>query len=113
MNDIPTLNAMPEGFRPLRLRLRPGGQTVDLHGPNLVLGRHSECDLRMPLPDVSRRHCRFVFSAGCWDVIDLGSLNGVHVNGARVQRITLHPGDHIRLGGLELDVEFPHAAAAA
>jgi pSer/pThr/pTyr-binding forkhead associated (FHA) protein len=106
MDDAQTLAAPPlPEFYPLRLRLRPSGQTLDLTKPDLLLGRHSEADLRMPLPDVSRHHCRFFYSAAGWEVIDLGSLNGVFVNGARVQRSALHAGDHIHLGGLEMEVE--------
>jgi pSer/pThr/pTyr-binding forkhead associated (FHA) protein len=78
---------------------------VDLTRPDLLLGRHSEADLRMPLPDVSRRHCRFVYSAAGWEVIDVGSLNGVYVNGDRVWRTMLHPGDRLRIGALEFRVE--------
>jgi len=66
----------------------------------------------MPLPDVSRRHCRFVYSAAGWEVIDLGSLNGVYVNGARVQRSLIQVGDLIRIGGMDLDVETPHEDVA-
>jgi len=102
--DETLIAAPPAEFRPLRLRIHPGGQFLDLTGPDLLLGRHSQADLRMPLPDVSRRHCRFVFSTAGWELIDVGSLNGVFVNGARVQRAMLRTGDHIRLGGLELEV---------
>jgi pSer/pThr/pTyr-binding forkhead associated (FHA) protein len=94
-----------DAFHPLRLRLHPGDHVVDLTQPDVLLGRHSEADLRMPLPDVSRRHCRFVYSAAGWEVVDLDSLNGVYVNGARVSRTTLHAGDQVRIGGLEFEVE--------
>ena len=75
-------------------------------------GRHSEADLRMPLPDVSRRHCRFVHSQAGWELIDLGSLNGVYVNGARVERAMLHPGDSVRICSLEFEVETPDRPAS-
>jgi pSer/pThr/pTyr-binding forkhead associated (FHA) protein len=104
MNDQTTLNQGAAPFEPLRLRLHPGGYVIDLTAPDLVLGRHSEADLRMPMPDVSRRHCRFVHSGGAWELIDLGSLNGVYVNGARVERATLHTGDNIRICGVEFEV---------
>jgi len=93
-------------FLPMRLRLHPGGHAIDLTHPDVLLGRHSEADLRMPQPDVSRQHCRFVYSDFGWQLIDLGSLNGVYVNGVRVRRaLVLRPGDHIRICGVELDVE--------
>jgi pSer/pThr/pTyr-binding forkhead associated (FHA) protein len=94
-------------FAPLRLRMHPGDHPIILTGPDVLLGRHSEADLRMPMPDVSRRHCRFVFTAAGWQLIDLDSLNGVYLNGARVRCAALHPGDHIRVGAVELNVEEP------
>ena len=72
----------------------------------MVLGRHSEADVRLPLPDVSRRHCRFVFSAGHWRVIDLGSLNGIYVNGEPVQQAELHHSDTLRIGGFVFEVDL-------
>ncbi len=86
-------------FIPLRLVLQPSGYGVDLTRPEMVLGRHSEADIRLPLPDVSRRHCRFVFDCGQWRVFDLGSLNGILVNGKRVGSADLHEGDVIAIGG--------------
>ncbi len=93
-------------FAPLRLRMRASGHVFDLTSPNVLLGRHSDADLRLPLPDVSRQHCRFLHTVAGWQVIDLGSLNGVYVNGLRVRSpVVLCPGDHIRICGVELEVE--------
>jgi pSer/pThr/pTyr-binding forkhead associated (FHA) protein len=90
----------------LRLRLRPGRFAVELTRDGLVFGRHSSADVRLPLPDVSRRHCRFVCEAGRWHVIDLDSLNGVFVNDALVGRAELRDGDVVRLGGFVFDVTY-------
>src|SRR5438128_1985002 len=67
-------------FVPLRLLAQPGGLCIELTKPDMLIGRHSEADVRLALPDVSRRHCRFVFAQGQWQVIDLNSLNGIYVN---------------------------------
>jgi pSer/pThr/pTyr-binding forkhead associated (FHA) protein len=91
---------------PLRLTLQPGGLAVELTEPEAVIGRHSDVDLRLPLPDVSRRHCRLFFADGGWHLLDLGSLNGVYVNGERLQRARLHHGDRISLGGFTLEVDL-------
>jgi hypothetical protein len=80
---------VPPGFAPLRLFLRPGGFCLELAAADLVLGRHSCADVRLPLPDVSRRHCRFVFADGHWEIVDLDSLNGTHVNGERLMASVL------------------------
>jgi predicted component of type VI protein secretion system len=91
---------------PLRLRLRPGRFAVELTRDGQVFGRHSSADVRLPLPDVSRRHCRFDCHAGRWHVVDLDSLNGVFVNDAPVRRAELRDGDVLRLGGFVFDVTY-------
>jgi len=100
---------------PLRLVLRPNGPVVELTRSEMILGRHSEADVRLPLPDVSRRHCRFVYSEGAWQLFDLDSLNGVFVNGCRVQHATLQHGDTVTMGGfvfaVEIDGGAKHASA--
>jgi pSer/pThr/pTyr-binding forkhead associated (FHA) protein len=99
-------------FEPLRLRLQPGDHIIDLTSPDVLLGRQSDADLRMPQPDVSRQHCRFQFADGGWRVVDLGSLNGVYVNGSRVARMAvIHAGDLIRICGIEFNVEGAPSAA--
>jgi pSer/pThr/pTyr-binding forkhead associated (FHA) protein len=93
-------------FTPMRLLLQPGTLVIELTSPDMVLGRHSEADIRLPLPDVSRRHCRFLYSTGIWQVIDLKSLNGVLVNDVLVQRSSLYHGDRLRIGGLVFAVDL-------
>jgi pSer/pThr/pTyr-binding forkhead associated (FHA) protein len=101
-------------FVPLRLRLQPGDHVIDLTSADILLGRQSDADLRMPQPDVSRQHCRFQFAEGDWRIVDLDSMNGVYVNGTRVRRMAvIHAGDHIRICGIEFNVETPPAGAAA
>jgi predicted component of type VI protein secretion system len=91
---------------PMRLVLRPGGAVVDLTRPDMVIGRHSDADVRLALPDISRRHCRVVFADNRWKVFDLNSLNGLFVNGERVQQALLKDGDMIRIGSLMFAVEI-------
>src|SRR5207247_5317592 len=64
-------------FIPLKLTLHPSGPVLELTRPDMVMGRHSEADVRLPLPDVSRRHCRFVFTNSAWQVLVLDSLYAV------------------------------------
>jgi pSer/pThr/pTyr-binding forkhead associated (FHA) protein len=97
----------PPDFVPLKLVLRPSGMVVELTRPDMLFGRHSEADIRLPLPDVSRRHCRFVFEAGAWRVVDLKSLNGVFVNDEPVTHAPVCHGDTIRIGGFTFDAELP------
>ncbi|HTU18637.1 MAG TPA: FHA domain-containing protein [Gemmataceae bacterium] len=96
---------VPADFLPLRLVLQPSGATVELAQPDMLIGRHSQADVRLPLPDVSRRHCRFFFSQGIWQVIDLNSLNGVFLNGEPIRQAAVRSGDLIRIGGFTFAVE--------
>jgi pSer/pThr/pTyr-binding forkhead associated (FHA) protein len=102
----PNRDELPADFVPLRLFLQPNGPIVELTRPEMLLGRHSEADVRLPLPDVSRRHCRFLFSDHVWQVFDLDSLNGVFVNGERIRHARLHDHDIVSIGGFRFEVEL-------
>ena len=108
---------VPEDFVPLRLILQPSGASVELTQPDMLLGRHSQADIRQPLPDVSRRHCRFFFSEGVWQVLDLNSLNGVFLNGEPIRQATVRQGDLLRIGGFTFAVDLgaanPQATGAS
>jgi general secretion pathway protein A len=72
---------------------------------NFVVGRTADCDLRLEGNFVSRRHCQIVTTAGRSVVEDLGSTNGIAVNGSRHQRGLRHPlspGDEVRIGDYTL-----------
>jgi pSer/pThr/pTyr-binding forkhead associated (FHA) protein len=97
---------VPADFIPLRLVLQPGGATIELTQPDMLLGRHSRADVRLPLPDVSRRHCRFLFTQGTWQVLDLNSLNGVFLNDEPIRQATVQPGDLLRIGGFTFIVDL-------
>jgi FHA domain len=71
----------------------------------LLLGRHAGCDVVLPDPSVSRRHAWLTFRDGHWILRDLDSTNGTCVNGERVVRCELEPGDRLRLGSAELLVD--------
>jgi pSer/pThr/pTyr-binding forkhead associated (FHA) protein len=104
--DNSTQAADKAAFRPLRLVLYPNGAALELTRPDMVVGRHSHADLRLHLPDVSRRHCRFLFADGHWHVHDLQSTNGVFVNEVRVNRAELRPRDLIRIGSYTFEVQM-------
>lgn len=63
-----------------------------------VIGRREDCDLRIPLGEVSRKHCRLVRDGDVLRLEDLGSSNGTYHNGQRVQEASLNPGDSIQVG---------------
>jgi predicted component of type VI protein secretion system len=98
-------------FAPLRLILQPGGLCIELTKPDMLVGRHSTADVRLSLPDISRRHCRFIFAEGHWRVLDLNSLNGIFVNGERLQEATIFQGDRLRIGSLTFEADLGHHEA--
>jgi predicted component of type VI protein secretion system len=63
-----------------------------------VIGRREDCDLRIPLGEISRKHCRLVRDEETLRVEDLGSSNGTYHNGQRVQESVLAAGDTIQIG---------------
>jgi hypothetical protein len=88
----------PDPRRP-RVRLRVAGRWEPVGPAGVVLGRSRDSDIVLDDPNVSRHHAEIRPSGGSWVVNDLGSTNGVKVNGRRVQGPqSLHPGDVIELG---------------
>ena len=71
----------------------------------LIVGRHHGCDVVLDDLSVSRKHARLVFRDGSWVVQDLESTNGTIVNGVRVGRCALRPGDHLALGDAFLRID--------
>jgi hypothetical protein len=70
-----------------------------LDGPVATLGRSKECDCVIRDPNVSRRHAELRRQEnGDWQIVDLGSTNGVKVNGRQVDSTRLSPGDDVVLG---------------
>lgn len=97
----------PQG-RPARAQLVVNGTRHPLAAPGLVVGRGSEADVRIDDPGISRRHARFVVHGGehglTIEVHDLGSTNGVSVDGQRVTRATVREGSRIQVGSTTLSV---------
>ncbi len=96
---------VPSGFVPLRLHLEPAGPRVEISCPIAILGRHTDADLRIAHPEISRRHCRFAFADDKWTIRDLKSLNGIVLNNKSITEATLYAGDRLRLGCVDILVE--------
>jgi pSer/pThr/pTyr-binding forkhead associated (FHA) protein len=63
-----------------------------------LLGRGTDCDLRLVDPGVSRHHAELRVEGDQVVLVDLGSTNGTFVNGQPVRRVALGDGTHVSLG---------------
>ncbi|MBP1621159.1 MAG: k9ap1, partial [Acidobacteria bacterium] len=93
--------------RRFRLRFEAGGkvQRVNLRRGESTIGSRRENSFVFPLPGVSRRHASITLKDDVLTIRDLGSKNGVFVNGLKVDSASLQPGDVIDLGALRVRVE--------
>lgn len=106
--------------------LKSDGQrrSFPLNREMTVVGRGEDCDFRVPVGDVSRKHCRLVKEEAGLRIEDLGSSNGTFRNGERIQEAFLEPGDYLQIGPAQFivqidgspaeeDITFPSLPAAA
>ncbi|QBX55318.1 DUF2662 domain-containing protein [Nocardioides seonyuensis] len=84
--------------------LEINGTRHPLRPPGLVIGRGTEADLRINDPGVSRRHLELEVSVDGVEAVDLGSTNGIVVDGSKVARARLHDGATIKIGNTEMVV---------
>ena len=68
----------------------------------VVLGRSQDCDIQIADPNVSRRHAEVRQEETSYWIVDLGSTNGMEVNGTRSRQAKLEDGDLIVLGSTEV-----------
>jgi hypothetical protein len=94
----------PSGARSKAFLTGSGKRTV-LSGSRVLIGRSRECDIQLDDPNTSRRHAEVRREGDAWVVADLGSTNGIKVNGSRVAEAELHPGDEVTLGLIRLRFE--------
>jgi pSer/pThr/pTyr-binding forkhead associated (FHA) protein len=88
---------------------KKGGErkTFVLPGKRALIGRGTDCNFKIPLLSISRRHCELTIEENTLHLHDLGSRNGTFVNGMRIVNAMLRPGDFIRIGqilfGIQVD----------
>src|SRR5438270_10844105 len=83
---------------------------IPLQRPVLLIGRHPECDVRIDLSTISRRHCCVALAYDRVMIRDLGSRNGLRVNGRLVDEAQLRPGDEVAIGALLYRMELTPVA---
>src|SRR5262245_8093633 len=75
---------------------KEGGSSIALDKPIMLIGRNQDCDISLQTSSkISRRHCCIVQCTDRYLLRDLGSMNGVRVNGQRVVEMELKSGDEI------------------
>ncbi len=82
-----------------------GERVYRLEAPATVLGRSRQCDVVINDPNVSRRHAEVRREGDGFVLVDLGSTNGLTVNGQEVKRAALAEGDQVQLGTTALRFE--------
>ncbi|GAA2419766.1 FhaA domain-containing protein [Streptomyces mauvecolor] len=88
---------MPGGHGQVRRWIEINGTRHQISRPTLVLGRSTDADVRIDDPGVSRRHCE-IRTGTPPTIQDLGSTNGIVVDGQHTTRATLRDGSRIVVG---------------
>lgn len=84
-----------------------GQAPITLTEPITVVGRSAKlCDLVLDHTSISKQHCMLVKTDGLVYIRDLGSTNGTRVNGQRVIRGALLPGDMLSFAGITYKVHM-------
>lgn len=74
------------------------GRTFPLEGNEVHMGRHAQCEIVLKDLEISRRHLKVSQSGDDWIVDDLGSTNGTWLNGQRIAKQRISPGDRVEIG---------------
>ena len=94
------------------LRSVSGGPDIRVVHPLVLVGRHPRCDARLESDWVSLRHCILTQDGGEVVVRDLCSTNGTWINGWRVERRRLKPGDEMSIAHMRYRLEGAPACHA-
>jgi hypothetical protein len=94
------------GRRPQRALLAVEGRRLIVPPAGATIGRSRDCEIVLEDSGVSRRHAEIRPAAGGWTLEDLGSTNGVRLNGRTLEGAQpLSPGDRVELGSTEIVFE--------
>ena len=88
-------------------------ETISIYelGERTVIGRHADCNIHIEDGTVSAHHAQIEYCGESWVLSDLGSTNGILVNGERIKQLDLAPGETFSLGthSFEFLLELPSA----
>jgi hypothetical protein len=99
------LESPPPGF----VVVSRGGKIISrvALGQRTLIGRSEHNDLCLPSPYLSRHHAVIVGTPEGYDLVDLNSVNGVLLNGQRVERTVLCDEDVLAIGPFQLKIQVP------
>jgi pSer/pThr/pTyr-binding forkhead associated (FHA) protein len=97
------INSDEQAESPFTFRILPGAIKT--------IGRAPRADFIVEAALISRVHCQLTAGATELEVVDLSSTNGTFVNGGRVQRALLKPGDRLGVGKVEFVVSRSQPAS--
>jgi pSer/pThr/pTyr-binding forkhead associated (FHA) protein len=83
-----------------------GGDPIPLLKSYLSIGRRESCDIVLRFGNVSGQHCELMLEHGWWFVKDLNSQNGTRVNGLKVSKKRLDPGDRLTVSRHDYEVRY-------
>ena len=91
---------------------QPGRQDVArvTLGPRTLIGRSDDNDVCLPSPYLSRHHAAIIATPEGYYLVDLDSINGVLLNGQRIERTVLCDEDVLAIGPFRLKLQVPEAA---
>jgi pSer/pThr/pTyr-binding forkhead associated (FHA) protein len=81
-------------------------QSFSLPSNITMLGRRHDCDLCIPLREVSRRHCQLSQNNESMKIRDLDSRLGTFLNGKRIDEAPVNAGDYIKIGSLTFQIQI-------
>src|SRR4051794_41220696 len=91
---------------PAQLLALSEGPNILLDKPVMLFGRNPECDIQIESRKISRRHCCIAQVNDYLVVRDLGSTNGIRINGVRVVEGSLKEGDELTIGNHRYQVQW-------
>jgi hypothetical protein len=83
-----------------------GGQDIQLLKARVTVGRKSSCDVVLRSSTISSMHCGLELVDGYWRVLDLGSRNGVRVDGVQCKRAWLFPESRLSIADHRFNLEY-------
>jgi hypothetical protein len=99
------LSGQDKSATPTRLIALEEGSDIPVGRTPVIVGRHPRCDAQLDSIRVSRFHCCLAEDDGEVLVRDLGSANGIRINGRRVELGRLRLGDELSIAHLRYRVE--------